>query len=127
MRKVTTSQKIVSFGQPEIKTTAGSKRQKSHFFLTIDISGLIWYYFCDGSFCYLSNSASFAVTTDNARQNNRMPDVPYRVIELVETFGCNIEAYCSQQYNEAQLRREFSVKLTPPINKSTNSSMTSTA
>jgi len=61
-----------------------------------------------------------------------MADVPSRVIELVakplvETFDRNIEAYRSQQYNETQLRREFSGKLTPPTNKSTTSSMTSTA
>jgi len=36
-----------------------------------------------------------------------MFSVPSRVAELVETFGRNIEAYRSQQYNEAQLRREF--------------------
>ena len=30
-----------------------------------------------------------------------------RVIELVETFDRNIEAYKNQQYNETQLRREF--------------------
>ena len=36
-----------------------------------------------------------------------MSSVPSRVTELVETFGRNIEAYRSQQYNETQLRREF--------------------
>ncbi|MFZ2146016.1 MAG: TaqI-like C-terminal specificity domain-containing protein [Sedimentisphaerales bacterium] len=36
-----------------------------------------------------------------------MFSVPSRVTELVETFGRNIEAYRSQQYNETQLRREF--------------------
>ena len=36
-----------------------------------------------------------------------MFSVPYRVTELVETFGRNIEAYRSSQYNETQLRREF--------------------
>jgi len=56
-----------------------------------------------------------------------MADVPSRVIELVETFDHNIEAYRSQQYNEAQLRREFSAKLTQPTNNSTSSFMTSTA
>ena len=36
-----------------------------------------------------------------------MPNVPSRVVELVETFDRNVEAYRSQQYKEAQLRREF--------------------
>src|SRR4030042_6330862 len=36
-----------------------------------------------------------------------MANVPARVIELVETFDRNIEAYRSPQYNETQLRREF--------------------
>ena len=36
-----------------------------------------------------------------------MAAVPSRVIELVETFDRNIDAYRSQQYNETQLRREF--------------------
>jgi len=36
-----------------------------------------------------------------------MAKAPERVIELVETFNRNIEAYRSQQYNETQLRREF--------------------
>jgi len=36
-----------------------------------------------------------------------MAKAPERVIELVETFDRNIEAYRSQQYNETQLRREF--------------------
>jgi predicted type IV restriction endonuclease len=36
-----------------------------------------------------------------------MPDIPSRIVELVETFDRNAEAYHSQQYNEAQLRREF--------------------
>lgn len=36
-----------------------------------------------------------------------MADVPSRVVELIETFDRNIEAYRSQQYNETQLRREF--------------------
>jgi hypothetical protein len=36
-----------------------------------------------------------------------MRNVPSRVLELVETFDRNIEAHRSQQYNEAQLRREF--------------------
>jgi hypothetical protein len=35
-----------------------------------------------------------------------MVEAPERVIELVETFDRNIEAYRSQQYNETQLRRE---------------------
>jgi len=36
-----------------------------------------------------------------------MANVPSRVIELVETFDRNLEAYKNQQYNETQLRREF--------------------
>jgi hypothetical protein len=36
-----------------------------------------------------------------------MSSVPSRVVELIETFDRNIEAYHSQQYNETQLRREF--------------------
>ncbi len=36
-----------------------------------------------------------------------MSSATSRVIELVETFDRNIEAYRSQQYNETQLRREF--------------------
>ena len=36
-----------------------------------------------------------------------MSNVPSRVVELIETFERNIEAYKNQQYNEAQLRREF--------------------
>jgi len=36
-----------------------------------------------------------------------MAKVPSRIEELIETFDRNIEAYRSQQYNEAQLRREF--------------------
>jgi len=36
-----------------------------------------------------------------------MAKVPSRVVELIETFDRNIEAYHSQQYNETQLRREF--------------------
>jgi len=36
-----------------------------------------------------------------------MVAIPSRVVELVETFDRNVEAYRSQQYNEAQLRREF--------------------
>jgi len=36
-----------------------------------------------------------------------MCSVPSRVVELIETFGRNVEAYHSQQYNETQLRREF--------------------
>ncbi len=49
-----------------------------------------------------------------------MASVPSRVVELVETFEQHIEAYRSQQYNEAQLRRESSGRSTPPTNKSTN-------
>ena len=56
-----------------------------------------------------------------------MADTPARIMQLVETFARNIEAYRSQQYNEAQLRREFIDKLTPPTNRSTNSFMTSMA
>jgi len=33
--------------------------------------------------------------------------VPKQVVQLVETFDRNIEAYKNQQYNETQLRREF--------------------
>jgi len=36
-----------------------------------------------------------------------MCSVPSRVVELIETFGRDVEAYHSQQYNETQLRREF--------------------
>ncbi len=36
-----------------------------------------------------------------------MCSVPSRVVELIETFGRDVEAYRSQQYNETQLRREF--------------------
>ena len=36
-----------------------------------------------------------------------MDKVPSRIAELIETFERNIDAYRSQQYNEAQLRREF--------------------
>jgi len=36
-----------------------------------------------------------------------MANVPSRVVELIETFDRNIEAYRSQQYNETQVRREF--------------------
>jgi predicted type IV restriction endonuclease len=36
-----------------------------------------------------------------------MPDIPSTIAELVETFDRNIEAYRCQEYNEAQLRREF--------------------
>ena len=36
-----------------------------------------------------------------------MAKAPSRVVELIETFDRNIEAYRSQQYNETQLRREF--------------------
>ncbi|MFA5252059.1 MAG: N-6 DNA methylase [Phycisphaerae bacterium] len=36
-----------------------------------------------------------------------MSSAPPRIVELVETFDRNIEAYHSQQYNEAQLRKEF--------------------
>lgn len=36
-----------------------------------------------------------------------MANVPKRICELVETFDQHIEAYCSSQYNETQLRREF--------------------
>ena len=36
-----------------------------------------------------------------------MSSVPFRVVELIETFDRDIEAYHSQQYNETQLRREF--------------------
>ena len=36
-----------------------------------------------------------------------MADAPSRAVELIDTFDRNIEAYRSQQYNEAQIRREF--------------------
>jgi len=36
-----------------------------------------------------------------------MGSVPSKVLELIETFDRNIEAYKNQQYNETQLRREF--------------------
>ncbi|HUT31211.1 MAG TPA: type I restriction endonuclease [Sedimentisphaerales bacterium] len=36
-----------------------------------------------------------------------MPDVPPTIVELVETFDRNIDAYKNQSYNEAQVRREF--------------------
>ena len=36
-----------------------------------------------------------------------MSRVPSRVVELIENFDRDIEAYHSQQYNETQLRREF--------------------
>jgi hypothetical protein len=36
-----------------------------------------------------------------------MDNIPTRIVELVETFDRNIEAYRSQKYNETQLRREF--------------------
>jgi type I restriction-modification system DNA methylase subunit len=36
-----------------------------------------------------------------------MSSAPPRIVELVETFDRNIEAYHSQQYNETQLRKEF--------------------
>ena len=36
-----------------------------------------------------------------------MCSVPSRVVELIETFDRNVDAYHSQQYNETQLRREF--------------------
>ena len=36
-----------------------------------------------------------------------MSSVPFRVVELIETFDRNNKALHSQQYNETQLRREF--------------------
>ncbi|HUT31176.1 MAG TPA: hypothetical protein VMX13_15380 [Sedimentisphaerales bacterium] len=36
-----------------------------------------------------------------------MPDVPPTIVELVETFDRNIDAYKNQRYNEAQVRRQF--------------------
>jgi len=36
-----------------------------------------------------------------------MSSVPFRVVELIETFDRNAKALHSQQYNETQLRREF--------------------
>jgi len=43
----------------------------------------------------------------NIWRNSDMAKASSRVVELIETFERNIEAYRSQQYNEAQLRREF--------------------
>ena len=34
-------------------------------------------------------------------------EAPGRVVELVEVFGRNIDAYRSGRYNETQVRREF--------------------
>ena len=36
-----------------------------------------------------------------------MTDVPHRILDLIETFDRNIEAYHSPQYYETQLRLEF--------------------
>jgi hypothetical protein len=36
-----------------------------------------------------------------------MAEALCRVVELIKTFERNIDTYRSQQYNEAQLRREF--------------------
>jgi len=36
-----------------------------------------------------------------------MANAPSRIVELIETFDRNIEAYKNQQYKETQLRREF--------------------
>ena len=36
-----------------------------------------------------------------------MSSVPFRVVELIETFNRNAKTLHSQQYNETQLRREF--------------------
>jgi len=36
-----------------------------------------------------------------------MADVPGGILQIVETFDRNIEAYRRHEYNEAQLRREF--------------------
>ena len=36
-----------------------------------------------------------------------MSSVPFRVVELIETFDRKAKALHSQQYNETQLRREF--------------------
>ena len=36
-----------------------------------------------------------------------MANVPSRVVQLIETFDRNIEAYKKQPYNETQVRREF--------------------
>ena len=43
----------------------------------------------------------------NKWKKHEMSSAPPRIVELVETFDLNIEAYHSQQYNETQLRREF--------------------
>ena len=36
-----------------------------------------------------------------------MSSVPFRVVELIETFDRNAKAHHSHQYNETQLRREL--------------------
>ena len=36
-----------------------------------------------------------------------MAGAPARIVQLVETFSANIDAYKNQQYNETQARREF--------------------
>jgi len=36
-----------------------------------------------------------------------MTEVPQRLVQLVETFDRNIDAYKTTLYNETQLRREF--------------------
>jgi len=36
-----------------------------------------------------------------------MSSVPFRVVELIETFDRNAKALHSQQYNETHLRKEF--------------------
>jgi hypothetical protein len=33
--------------------------------------------------------------------------IPQHVIELIERFDCNRDAYCSGEYNETETRREF--------------------
>jgi len=41
------------------------------------------------------------------RKDCLMSSVPSRVVELIETFDRDIEAYHLQQYNETLIRREF--------------------
>jgi len=36
-----------------------------------------------------------------------MSSVPYRVVEIIQTFYQHVKAYPSLLYKEAQLRREF--------------------
>ena len=40
-------------------------------------------------------------------EKNLMRQVPKEILDLIETFERNIDSYKGQEYNEAQLRREF--------------------